>query len=34
VRGWIDWRNGPTIQASHPEQIEILDEPQTQTPQP
>jgi endonuclease YncB( thermonuclease family) len=24
VRGWIEWRNGPMIRASHPEQIEIL----------
>jgi len=25
VRGWIDSRNGPMIEASHPEQIEALD---------
>jgi micrococcal nuclease len=25
VRGWIDSRNGPMIEASHPEQIERLD---------
>lgn len=25
VRGWIDSFNGPQIEASHPEQIEILD---------
>ena len=24
VRGWIEWRNGPMIRASHPEQIEML----------
>jgi micrococcal nuclease len=24
VRGWVEWRNGPMIEASHPEQIEIL----------
>ena len=24
VRGWIEWRNGPMIRASHPEQIEVL----------
>jgi len=26
VRGWIYWRNGPMIDASHPEQIEVLEE--------
>jgi endonuclease YncB( thermonuclease family) len=26
VRGWIYWRNGPMIDATHPEQIEVLDE--------
>jgi len=25
VRGWIYWRNGPMIDATHPEQIEVLD---------
>ena len=25
VRGWVGVRNGPVIEASHPEQIEILD---------
>ncbi len=25
VRGWLDSRNGPMIEATHPEQIEILD---------
>lgn len=25
VRGWIDYRNGPAIEATHPEQIELLD---------
>jgi len=24
VRGWIEWRNGPMIRATHPEQIELL----------
>jgi micrococcal nuclease len=24
VRGWVEWRNGPMIEATHPEQIEIL----------
>ena len=24
VRGWLGWRNGPMIEASHPEQIELL----------
>ncbi len=24
VRGFLAWRNGPTIEASHPEQIELL----------
>jgi micrococcal nuclease len=24
VRGWVEWRNGPMIAASHPEQIELL----------
>jgi micrococcal nuclease len=25
VRGWIEERNGPRIEASHPEQIEIAE---------
>jgi hypothetical protein len=25
VRGWVTWRNGPSIEVSHPEQIEVLD---------
>jgi endonuclease YncB( thermonuclease family) len=25
VRGWVQWRNGPSIEATHPEQIELLD---------
>jgi len=25
VRGWLEWYNGPMIEASHPEQIELLD---------
>jgi micrococcal nuclease len=24
VRGWVEWRNGPMIEATYPEQIEIL----------
>ncbi len=24
VRGWVIWRNGPMIEATHPEQIEVL----------
>ncbi len=24
VRGWIEWRNGPMINVTHPEQIEVL----------
>jgi hypothetical protein len=24
VRGWIEWRNGPMIHATHVEQIELL----------
>jgi micrococcal nuclease len=24
VRGWIEWRNGPMIAATHPEQLELL----------
>jgi len=24
VRGWLEWYNGPMIEASHPEQIELL----------
>ena len=24
VRGWIEWRNGPMIAATHPEQLEVL----------
>jgi hypothetical protein len=26
VRGWIKSRNGPMIEATHPEQIEVLEE--------
>ena len=32
VRGWVEWRNGPMIQASHPEQIELL--PSSSVPAP
>ena len=24
VRGWIKWWNGPMIELTHPEQIEVL----------
>jgi micrococcal nuclease len=24
VRGWLQWRNGPMIEATHPEQIELV----------
>jgi hypothetical protein len=24
VRGWIEWRNGPMIEVSHAEQVEVL----------
>jgi hypothetical protein len=24
VRGWVEWRNGPMIRATHAEQIELL----------
>ncbi len=24
VRGWLEWRNGPMINVTHPEQIEVL----------
>ncbi len=24
VRGWLRWRNGPMIKATHPEQIDVL----------
>jgi endonuclease YncB( thermonuclease family) len=36
VRGWLAWRNGPMIEASHPEQIELLpkDGDQDETKQP
>jgi endonuclease YncB( thermonuclease family) len=26
VRGWIQWRDGPLIEAIHPEQIEVLEQ--------
>ncbi len=26
VRGWLYWRNGPMIEATHPEQIEVIEE--------
>jgi micrococcal nuclease len=37
VRGWVIWRNGPMIEATHPEQIELLpDDPKgdSNTPRP
>jgi len=35
VRGFLAWRNGPMIEASHPEQIELLPEgPQRPKPPP
>jgi endonuclease YncB( thermonuclease family) len=24
VRGWVEWRNGPMVAATHPEQLELL----------
>jgi micrococcal nuclease len=24
ARGWLQWRNGPMIEATHPEQIELV----------
>jgi micrococcal nuclease len=24
VRGWLAWRNGPMIETTHPEQVELL----------
>jgi hypothetical protein len=33
VRGWVVWRNGPVIKATHPEQIELLaDDPKEDKP--
>ena len=26
VRGWVRWFNGPTIESTHPEQIELIDQ--------
>ena len=35
VRGFLGWRNGPMIEASHPEQIELLPEaPKQDMPPP
>jgi len=25
IRGWLSWRNGPMVNLTHPEQIEVLD---------
>lgn len=25
VRGWLSWRNGPMIEATHPEQLEVIE---------
>ena len=33
VRGWIEWRNGPMIDVTHVEQIEILPDAGITTPQ-
>jgi hypothetical protein len=27
ARGWLAWRNGPMIEATHPEQLEVLTDP-------
>jgi hypothetical protein len=32
VRGWVEWRNGPMIHATHAEQIELLAESGKSTP--
>ena len=32
VRGWLDKRNGPAIEATHPEQIEIVPAPEPGRP--
>jgi micrococcal nuclease len=35
VRGWVIWRNGPLIEATHPEQIELIaDDPKRDGPRP
>jgi hypothetical protein len=34
VRGFLAWRNGPMIEASHPEQIELLPEGTEEKKQP
>jgi hypothetical protein len=35
VRGFLGWRNGPMLEASHPEQIELLgDVPKQHEPPP
>lgn len=31
VRGWVHWLNGPAIELTHPEQIEILPDPEPRT---
>lgn len=25
IRGWLLWRNGPYIGATHPEQVEVIE---------
>lgn len=27
VRGWVKWENGPLIEVTHPEQVELIDQP-------
>jgi len=35
VRGWVIWRNDPMIEATHPEQIELLaNDPKGDNPKP
>lgn len=34
VRGWVEWRNGPMIRATHAEQIELLPDSAPASPSP
>jgi micrococcal nuclease len=35
VRGWLIWRNGPMIEATHPQQIEVIpDDPKRERAKP
>ena len=34
VRGWVEWRNGPMIRATHAEQIELLPDGGSPSPLP